>query len=399
MSISEESKLQTAKETRKSNGMSKCDQCDFEATRAEAVKRHVKFVHEGSTEFTCSECGKRFQARWEMELHIKKKHQGYRIPCKSCEKKFYTNTMLKAHIRYVHEGIIPKCDKCDFQTNHERKLRDHKERVHEGLLFECPMCDFKGPKSLWIKSYHMRTHHEQRTKSVGTGNKQNKDDHAFEYFFCNQCDYSCKSKQGLTIHTQSKHEGIKFKCDKCDKECNTRSDLRKHMKAKNVHTGRKLKHVKLEAGEGNFNKHMKVKHPTEKKLKLNTFVKCPKCRLRYINEEKLNEHMKEKHKERNFKCDVCGRVFETESMLGEHVATKHEYLKYIKVNNVGIKDEEIKTESKTFSEMKEIIAKVEGVQYPCHLCDLEFMSPSELKTHIAIHLKVNNIRALRKVSI
>ena len=98
MGISEESKLQTAKETKKSKGMSKCDQCDFEATRAEAVKRHVKFVHEGSTEFTCSECGKRFQARWEMELHIKKKHQGYRIPCKSCEKKFYTNTMFKAHI-------------------------------------------------------------------------------------------------------------------------------------------------------------------------------------------------------------------------------------------------------------------------------------------------------------
>ena len=106
--------------------------------------------------------------------------------------------------------------------------------------------------------------------------------------------------------------------------------------------------------------------------------------------------MKVKHKERKFKCDVCGRVFETESILSEHVATKHEYLKYIKVN---IKDEEIKAESKTFNEMKEIIAKIEGVNYPCHLCDLEFLCPSELKTHIAIHLKVNNIRALRKVSI
>ena len=71
----------------------------------------------------------------------------------------------------------------------------------------------------------------------------------------------------------------------------------------------------------------------------------------------------------------------------------------VKVNNAGIKDEEMKMESKPLSKMKEIIAKVECVKYPCHLCDLEFMSPSELKTHIAIHLKVNNIRALRKVSI
>ena len=49
---------------------------------------------------------------------------------------------------------------------------------------------------------------------------------------CDQCDYQASSNYNLTVHIQSKHEGVKYACDQCDYQASYQSDLTKHIKSK-----------------------------------------------------------------------------------------------------------------------------------------------------------------------
>ena len=51
-------------------------------------------------------------------------------------------------------------------------------------------------------------------------------------FVCEQCNKKFASKQGMTEHIESVHEGIRHKCDFCDYTSSFRNNLNAHIRKK-----------------------------------------------------------------------------------------------------------------------------------------------------------------------
>jgi len=83
----------------------KCDLCNYETSKRENLKFHIRSVHEG-VRYTCEHCG--YQAMRQENL--------------------------RAHIRDLHENLTFFCNKCQFQTNRKRKIHEHIRGTHSDLL-------------------------------------------------------------------------------------------------------------------------------------------------------------------------------------------------------------------------------------------------------------------------
>ena len=91
----------------------KCEFCDYSAHFESELKAH-KIAHRKEPAFQCmmKNCGKWFQCKWELTMHIKK-----------------------------HDGAKLKCDECDFTTNLDKNLKEHKRKHSNDCPNHCKICD------------------------------------------------------------------------------------------------------------------------------------------------------------------------------------------------------------------------------------------------------------------
>lgn len=160
--------------------------------------------------------------------------------------------------------------------------------------FSCSNCP-----ATYNRYFNLELH---KKKCVGiNGSENEKDNSPMEVeasvggdnikLMCGECGYQAKSKDELENHwkTASNHKHLmKFKC---------------HYPACGV----------LSATEKKLEKHIKLVHFTEKKLK------CSECQKAFSSRSGLCNHMQTKHsKKDSFKCTVCSKAFRTPSVLATH---------------------------------------------------------------------------------
>ncbi|KAG7188858.1 hypothetical protein KM043_008464 [Ampulex compressa] len=161
--------------------------------------------------FTCSECGKVFNAHYNLTRHMPV-HTGARpFVCKICGKGFRQASTLCRH-KIIHTAEKPhKCQTCGKAFNRSSTLNTH-TRIHANYKpFVCECCG---------KGFHQKGNYKNH-KLTHSGEKAYK---------CNICNKAFHQIYNLTFHMHTHNEKKPFSCKICGKGFCRNFDLKKHMR-------------------------------------------------------------------------------------------------------------------------------------------------------------------------
>ena len=235
----------------------KCTEIDCEYTLAnkQALKKHIRKVHEKIRNAKCETCGKMFYTNSEMRRHFKKRHVTEKnFACDQCVARFNTNERLLKHTKTVHLQIRNYiCDTCKKSFIYKDSLNQHM-KTHTGEdiihIIPCEVCGVKiKNRSSLIKDH---VHHEHPSDDVlnsvdskcnfcekdftdsGTLNDHqsscgSKDNRTFA---CTLCDegYNWNFANALKKHIAEKHKVLRCICDLCGKVSETLHQSYAHQK-------------------------------------------------------------------------------------------------------------------------------------------------------------------------
>ncbi|XP_073398480.1 uncharacterized protein [Dendrobates tinctorius] len=256
----------------------------------------TKIAPKAMEPFSCSECGKCFNRKVQLDSH-QRTHTGEKpYSCSECGKYFIQKCVLVRHQR-THTGEkLFSCSECGKCFNQKSDFCRH-QRTHTGEKpFSCSVCGkcFTEKSSL-LK--HQRTH---------TGEKP---------FSCSECGKCFTEKSSLLKH-QMTHTGEKpFSCSECGKCFTEKSSLHKHQM---IHTEEKpfscLECSKCFKWKTNLDSHQRT-HRGEK-----TFS-CSECGKCFTRRSSLIKHQITHTGEKPYSCSECGRYFTWRSNLIKHQRT------------------------------------------------------------------------------
>lgn len=161
--------------------------------------------------FACNECGKVFNAHYNLTRHMPV-HTGARpFICKICGKGFRQASTLCRH-KIIHTAEKPhKCHTCGKAFNRSSTLNTH-TRIHAGYKpFICEYCG-KGFHQKGNYKNHRLTHSSEKA------------------YKCSVCSKAFHQIYNLTFHMHTHNEKKPFTCKVCGKGFCRNFDLKKHMR-------------------------------------------------------------------------------------------------------------------------------------------------------------------------
>ncbi|XP_076655598.1 uncharacterized protein LOC143360338 [Halictus rubicundus] len=161
--------------------------------------------------FTCKECGKEFNAQYNLNRHMPV-HTGARpFLCKVCGKAFRQASTLCRH-KIIHTKDKPhKCSTCGKAFNRSSTLNTHR-RIHSNFKpFVCEECG-KGFHQKGNYKNHKLTHDPVKE------------------FKCNQCPKAFHQVYNLNFHMYTHNDKKPYYCQICGKGFCRNFDLKKHMR-------------------------------------------------------------------------------------------------------------------------------------------------------------------------
>ena len=88
----------------------------------------------------CEDCG-RMVSSIKFSLHKKFHKKDASLQCQKCQKFFYSPNAVKKHVKAVHNGIRDySCKDCLFTSNSSWHLQLHISKVHLNILDTCSIC-------------------------------------------------------------------------------------------------------------------------------------------------------------------------------------------------------------------------------------------------------------------
>lgn len=161
--------------------------------------------------FSCSECGKVFNAHYNLTRHMPV-HTGARpFVCKVCGKGFRQASTLCRH-KIIHTSDKPhKCHTCGKAFNRSSTLNTH-TRIHAGYKpFQCEYCG---------KGFHQKGNYKNH-KLTHSGDKAYK---------CSICNKAFHQVYNLTFHMHTHNDKKPYTCKICAKGFCRNFDLKKHVR-------------------------------------------------------------------------------------------------------------------------------------------------------------------------
>ncbi|XP_037076125.1 uncharacterized protein LOC119097172 [Pollicipes pollicipes] len=149
------------------------DGCDYAATHASLMNRHIAVRHPDFRRFRCTQCAFSCSTAVTLDTHVNM-HSGLKpYQCPHCSFATRFPPHLKRHLR-IHTGARPyPCPFCEYKANNFENLRKHviTTRRHQGLRVY--MCKFCPEGALFGTNYarqfkqHLREKHAGQFETVG----------------------------------------------------------------------------------------------------------------------------------------------------------------------------------------------------------------------------------------
>ena len=300
-----------------------CTYCDIVSETQERLDVHTKDNHF----YPCDVCKKSFITETDMKAHRACEHKTAELECQLCEKLFTQISDLEEHKVEVHSGTISTCEVCKVNFKSEEELKNHEKSCHPT---ECPLCTLSF------------TDYETAAKHI-------KNDHAPK---CTKCDKSFATKEELEKHINDHHSAQNSSmCRLCEIKFNTNEDLNVHLIQEHICTICKATvNNKIE-----METHIQTMH----------MIECSKCNVRFQDENKLEEHMKDEH---SVQCPICTKTFEDKITLTDHIQTEHNFV----CNECG----------KSFLLETELEGHIERAHtHSCTICSVSFETKESLEAH------------------
>ena len=140
-------------------------------------------------------------------------------------------------------------------------------------------------------------------------------------FKCQDCERSFNSRDNLTYHNKSKHEGVKYSCNQCDRQLASQGSLTIHIQS--VHEGVKYacNQCDFQSGyQSNVTAHMKSLHEGVR-------YACNQCDHQATTQSHLTQHIQSVHEGLKYACNQCDQQFSRQSNLTFHIQSKHQGVK------------------------------------------------------------------------
>ncbi|KAF9419608.1 hypothetical protein HW555_003886 [Spodoptera exigua] len=223
------------------------------------------------------------------------------LKCVECDKNFGFFHALKKHMA-VHFGTFV-CDECGAHYFEERHLVFHKNSHVKKAVewYPCNECD-KTFRSKYSRSFHVARIHKNEPA-----------------YPCNKCDevfisYHMRYRHKMNVHGEKRQ----FPCDGCDKIFVSRKTLREH----NQRTHLQLFRHQCSLCDKKFylpsalRDHM-TSHTGERNFR------CEFCGKNYPRSKALKVHLQSHSSEKKFKCRLCPSAYTQVTNYRNHMKTKH----------------------------------------------------------------------------
>ncbi|KAK7114315.1 zinc finger protein 431-like [Littorina saxatilis] len=262
-----------------------CDICDTGFVHKSSLYHH-KTVHVSTKSFQCDVCSQMFKMQHLLNRHLLHSHQcgpslEHRV---RGLKKMGVDVDKDAIIRHANN----QCVVCG-QGLLEGKCASHPENSQQ--VFECPTCG--GVKDHIVLFYqHVKWHKgtlqfNKRCRYASIGLPLPVSEGSATGYNCAVCFKTFKSSNHLNAHMHQ-HREARFSCEICSKQFIYKCNLKKHM-----------------------NSHLDT-CPFE----------CEVCKKKFKDKHLYQSHQS-KHKEPQFKCDICGKALTRRPYLLKHIETMH----------------------------------------------------------------------------
>ena len=308
-------------------GSKTCTECGQKFNKRFDLLCHITKKHTKTKNFACEHCDYKASVPFLLTKHMRRKHSEHREKshlCQDCGAMFTERTFLNAHINNVHKTSKENsfCVYCGLTVRSQSGLMKHLKEVHnkdsDQLLkvenkYKCGSCDVTEETVEALHSHLKACHKDLR---------EMKDKAKYRYkFACEHCNKVVSNRYTLEYHINKYHEMIKrYPCSQCPEAFYDSLSLKKHEDKHNGINQFECSHChKVFASKALCTRHVKTIH--EK----NEVYKCDLCGFKTFHPTSMTVHRQQVHEKlRPNQCEYCEEAFYYKRDLEKHVTKIHD---------------------------------------------------------------------------